>query len=87
MGETMNRRQLTQREAAVALRVARGATNRQIAQELGISLATVKRHLNNTTIKWNCANRTQIAVQLVTRQFVAAAHPPPQGGDGEVAMP
>ena len=56
--------------------VSRGLTNNQIAGELGVSLATVKRHLNNIMIKWDCSNRTQVAVQATLRR---AGQPIPRG--------
>ena len=62
------RRQLTARETMVVDYVSRGLTNRQIAEDLGVSLATVKRHLNNIMIKWDCGNRTQVAVQATLRR-------------------
>ncbi len=63
----MDRRVLTVREAAVAELVAKGMTNAEIAAVLNVSLATAKRHLNNIMIKWNCANRTQVAVEAIRR--------------------
>ena len=70
----MDRRILTVREAAVAELVAKGMTNAEIATVLNVSLATAKRHLNNIMIKWNCANRTQVAVEAIRR----AAHLSPE---------
>lgn len=76
-----NRRRLTPREAAVVELVSRGLTNGEMARDLGVSLATVKRHLNNIMIKWNCSNRTQVAVLATLRAAeVAAAAPLPAGG-------
>ena len=66
-GDKMDRRVLTVREAAVAELVAKGMTNAEIAAVLNVSLATAKRHLNNIMIKWNCANRTQVAVEAIRR--------------------
>ena len=63
-----NRRQLTTREAAVVERVSQGLSNAEIACGLGVSLATVKRRLNNIMIKWDCGNRTQVAVQATLRR-------------------
>jgi DNA-binding NarL/FixJ family response regulator len=54
--------QLTPRERQVLGGVARGLTNRQIAQELGISAATVKDHLSSVLGKLGVANRTQAAI-------------------------
>ena len=72
----MNRRELTARETAVAALVGQGRTNSEIAEILGVSLATAKRHLNNIMIKWNCANRTQVAVEAMRRGEMAAMRSP-----------
>ncbi len=72
----MNRRRLTAREVAVVGLVAQGHTNGEIAADLGVSLATVKRHMNNIMIKWNCNNRTQVAVQATLRHAETTAAPP-----------
>ena len=61
------RRSLTAREIKIVLEIAEGKTNGQIAACLGVSPATVKRHLNNILIKWDCENRTQVAVRAVRR--------------------
>ena len=72
---TMNRRKLTAREMAVSELVAQGRTNAEIAKILSVSLATAKRHLNHVMIKWNCANRTQVAVEVIQRRADLAAGP------------
>ena len=56
-------RSLTAREWAIVEQVVNGRTNAGIADELGISVATVKRILRHVMIKWDCANRTQVAVR------------------------
>jgi DNA-binding NarL/FixJ family response regulator len=48
---------LSQREKQVLERVARAMTNSQIARELGIETATVKRHLNNIYSKLQADSR------------------------------
>jgi LuxR family maltose regulon positive regulatory protein len=50
---------LTQRELEVLRRIALGATNREIAEILIVSLGTVKKHLNNVFAKLSVHNRTQ----------------------------
>ena len=69
----MNRRKLTVRETSVSELIREGRTNAEIAEALGVSVATVKRHLNNIMIKWDCANRTQVAVRAILRDSVAEA--------------
>ncbi len=49
---------LTQREVEILRQVARGSTNRQIAQELVISEKTVARHLANVYLKLGVSTRT-----------------------------
>jgi DNA-binding NarL/FixJ family response regulator len=46
----------------VAALVARGLTNRAIAQELVITEATAERHLGNVYAKLGLASRAQLAV-------------------------
>ena len=53
---------LTGRELEVALAVARGWTNAEIADRLTVSLSTVKSHLTNVQTKLGARNRTEIAV-------------------------
>ncbi|MFF9626519.1 response regulator transcription factor [Streptomyces griseosporeus] len=48
---------LSQREKQVLERVARAMTNSQIARDLGIETATVKRHLNNIYAKLQAESR------------------------------
>jgi DNA-binding NarL/FixJ family response regulator len=43
--------------------VVAGKTNRLIAQELHVSLSTVKRHLERATSKLGVSDRTQAAVK------------------------
>jgi DNA-binding CsgD family transcriptional regulator len=50
---------LTVREVEVLRQIALGKTNRQVADELVISLNTVARHLGNIFNKTNVTNRTQ----------------------------
>jgi len=53
---------LTEREADVVLAVARGRTNQEIAEELFLSVATVKTHNSHAMTKLDLANRTQLAL-------------------------
>jgi ATP/maltotriose-dependent transcriptional regulator MalT len=50
---------LTQREQDVLRRIAAGATNREIAETLVVSLGTVKKHMNNIFTKLCVRSRTQ----------------------------
>jgi DNA-binding NarL/FixJ family response regulator len=53
---------LTDREEQVLVTVARGRTNAEIADELHISLSTVKTHLASLMTKLNARNRVEIAM-------------------------
>ncbi len=53
---------LTEREEEVVLTVARGRTNPEIADELHISLSTVKTHLAAVMTKLGARNRVEIAM-------------------------
>lgn len=54
-------RSLTAREREIAMLVARGLSNKQIAREANISEGTVKIHLYNIFQKLNVSNRTELA--------------------------
>jgi pimeloyl-ACP methyl ester carboxylesterase/DNA-binding CsgD family transcriptional regulator len=56
---------LSPRELEVALLVGRGLTNRMIADELSISVATVERHTANIFNKLGLHSRSQVAVWAV----------------------
>ena len=53
---------LTEREEEVLLTVARGRTNAEIAEELFVSLSTVKTHLASLMTKIGARNRVEIAI-------------------------
>jgi len=50
------------REVEVVNLIAKGYTNKQIAQELSISDATAKRHIENILRKLGLSSRTQVAI-------------------------
>jgi len=58
---------LTRREKEVALLVARGLTNRQIARELSISERTVENHIGKILKKLRFSSRAQIATWVAKR--------------------
>src|SRR2546426_338612 len=53
---------LTQRERAVAALIARGKSNREIADSLGVTPGTIETHVSNILSKLHSSSRTQIAV-------------------------
>jgi len=56
---------LTNREREVARLIAAGARNRDIADALGISLATVKDHVHNILTRTGLRSRTALAAAVV----------------------
>ena len=76
--EAMERRQepvdedipLTNREMQVLRHVALGLSNREIGQSLGISVETVKEHVQNILRKVQVTDRTQAAVWAVRKGLV-----------------
>lgn len=61
---------LTRRQIQVLRGVARGMTNRQIAEILGIAHTTVKWHLAGVMAKFDVANRTELSYVAVKRGLV-----------------
>ncbi|MGC5010858.1 LuxR C-terminal-related transcriptional regulator [Streptosporangium sp. DT93] len=53
---------LTGRERAVLGLLLRGMSNHQIARSMEISIHGVKRHVSNLLVKFNCSNRTEVAL-------------------------
>lgn len=53
---------LTEREKEVLLLIAEGRSNKEIAEELHISVKTVKTHVSNLLMKCGLEDRTQLAV-------------------------
>ncbi len=66
---------LSPRETDVLKLVARGSTNREIADALFISENTVKTHLSNIMEKLHLANRSQAAAYAVRRGLVHYKEP------------
>ncbi len=62
---------LSPREGEVLQLVAKGATNREIADELFISENTVKTHLQNIMEKLHLANRSQAAAYAIQKGLVS----------------
>jgi NarL family two-component system response regulator LiaR len=62
---------LTARELAVLRLIASGASNLEIAEELCISVNTVKTHLRNILQKLQLENRTQAATYAVKNRLVS----------------
>jgi DNA-binding CsgD family transcriptional regulator len=61
-------RALTPQEGTVARLVARGRSNREVADELVISVKTVEHHLGHIYAKLGVRSRTQLAATLLARE-------------------
>ncbi|AMB99769.1 LuxR family transcriptional regulator [Aerococcus urinaehominis] len=61
---------LTKRELEVLLLVAQGKTNQEIAQDLFISLKTVKTHVSNILAKLEVEDRTQATIYAFQHDLV-----------------
>lgn len=57
-------RALTEREADVLGLVAAGATDKEAAAKLGVSVSAVKAHLANIYAKWRVRSRTEAAIKF-----------------------
>lgn len=75
---------LTSREAEVLAKVAEGLTNKQVAQELGISAGTVTKHLENAFPKLGVSTRAAAAVLYASCWPVRA---PNHSAETPAAMP
>ncbi len=61
---------LSRREAEVLRRLAAGATNKEIAAELVLSVRTVDRHVSNIFVKLGVSTRTAAAAYAHERRIV-----------------
>jgi DNA-binding CsgD family transcriptional regulator len=73
--------QISERELEILRLVATGATNQQIAQQLNISINTVKVHLRNIFGKIGAASRTEATVYAIRSGLVMVS------GEGEATEP
>jgi DNA-binding NarL/FixJ family response regulator len=61
---------LTTREKEVLAQLAKGASNKEIAYELGITERTARTHVSNILGKLGLASRTQAALYAVEHKLV-----------------
>jgi PAS domain S-box-containing protein len=66
---------LTYRELAVLSLVVEGRADKQIADELGISIYTVNKHVGNVLGKMNAASRTEAGVRAVKEGLLPREQP------------
>ncbi|MNP86440.1 Transcriptional regulatory protein LiaR [compost metagenome] len=62
---------LTEREKEVLLLIAEGKTNKDIGEELHISIKTVKTHVSNLLMKCELDDRTQLAIYAHRQGWVS----------------
>jgi two-component system nitrate/nitrite response regulator NarP len=62
--------QLTPREYQVAMLVARGLCNKEIARELGLSTGTVKLHMHQIIKKLGVKRRYAVMMTMILREGV-----------------
>jgi DNA-binding NarL/FixJ family response regulator len=70
--------QLTPREYQVAMLVASGLSNKEIARELGLSDGTVKLHMHKVIQKLNVKSRYE-AMLMILREAAARREPGASG--------
>jgi DNA-binding NarL/FixJ family response regulator len=66
--------QLTPREYQIAILVARGLSNRELARQLGISTGTVKLHMHQIIRKLGVKSRFE-AMTMILREAAARGDP------------
>jgi len=72
---------LTPREHEVLALIARGYSNRQIADELVITCGTAANHVAHILAKLNCHNRTELVIKLLESATVDEPGTPARSGD------
>lgn len=60
---------LTERERDIVVRIAQGKNNQEIADELFLSIGTVKNHISVILDKLELRDRTQIAIFALNHQI------------------
>ena len=61
---------LTPRELSIMRRIGEGLSNREISEELGLSVGTVKNHISLILDKLDLRDRTQIAIYAIRHGLV-----------------
>lgn len=72
LAERMMRTNLTARELEILKMLAKGLTNKQIGNALGISDNTVRNHVNSIIEKLEVADRTEAATTAIQRGLIEA---------------
>ena len=80
VGKVQAGSQLTSRETEVLRLAARGMSNKSIADELFLSLRTVKAHLTNIFNKMGVGSRTEAIVKGLREGYITLDDVPSEGG-------
>jgi two-component system NarL family response regulator len=70
LGQFATHDPLSDRELDVLTRIARGHSNKQVGDELGITESTVKNHVKNILAKLSAADRTQAVTIALSRGLI-----------------
>ena len=81
-GDAATSRPVTDRQIEILTNVARGRTNRQIGEALGISEKTVRNHLRTISHKLSASDRTHAVVLAIGNGWIAIPIEP----DGDQEM-
>ncbi|HEY50126.1 MAG TPA: response regulator transcription factor [Dehalococcoidia bacterium] len=77
-GEGLKRKEsLTEREIEVLKLAANGMSNKEIAQDLSVTVRTVKAHLSNMFCKMNVASRTEAILKAMREGWLELDRTPP----------
>ncbi len=74
---------LSQRETSILKMVARGMNNEDIANELFLSVRTVKAHLTNIFNKFGCGCRTEAIIKGLREGYITLDDVPPKSDPDE----
>jgi NarL family two-component system response regulator LiaR len=77
--ETPSPHALSEREEEVLRLIARGKSNREIAEQLSVVEATVSKHVSNILAKLHLASRTQAALYALKEGLTSVDDIPPMG--------
>jgi DNA-binding NarL/FixJ family response regulator len=84
--ESDSPRPVTDRQLEILVNVARGKTNREIGESLGISERTVRNHMRSILQRLSSSDRTHAVVVAIGHGWIAVPIEPEGDGIGE-AMP
>ena len=77
---TRERDVLTDREMEALRLAATGMSNKEIAEELCVTIRTVKAHLSSVFVKMNVASRTEAILEAVRQGWLDLEDAPPDAG-------